>query len=573
MAAKVLDGRYKLVKKLGSGGFGHTYIARDMRRPGTPLCVVKHLKPASSDADFIREARRLFSTEADTLEQLGNHDQIPQLLAYFEEDQNFFLVQEYIEGKSLHDELKLVSKEQSESAVSGSSADASEGENSAPSGNSNSSGNSEPKKAKSSHAKLGRKVTETEAIAILKDMMEVLEFVHAEGVIHRDIKPENLIRRKSDRKLVLIDFGAVKAMQEEGTELEVGSSGESRFTVTIGTPGYMPNEQCAGRPAFASDIYAAGMVVIKALTGLEPTDIEADPESGELLWRDKAKITNGLAMVLTRMVRYQYTQRYQSAKETIQALNAFVVEQEKQPPAAIVKASKINSRSTSSGQRATTRRTVAKSNSQSNQGGWLIAVSLIAVIGAAAMSIPILLSADQKEPESAPRTASPVGLPNQPKTSPGNPNVAPPVTTSTNTSDANGNPATDAVTTPTVAVAPGAANVIQVLPIQAGEQSTSTGLLNPGQNLSFTLNAKEGQELNASLAGEAVYMTIVSPDNQVLSVEANNTDNWAGKLPTEGEYQLQLTTSATEAAQFTLTVALGEEPQRRKRTINVEINN
>ena len=106
MPAKVLDGRYKLIKELGVGGVGQTFIARDMRRPGSPPCVVKQLKPASDDPNFIREARRLFNTEAETLEKLGNHDQIPQLLAYFEEDKQFFLVQEFIEGKSVHDELK-----------------------------------------------------------------------------------------------------------------------------------------------------------------------------------------------------------------------------------------------------------------------------------------------------------------------------------------------------------------------------------------------------------------------------------------------------------------------------------
>ena len=106
MPAKVLDGRYKLIKQIGAGGFGHTFIARDMRRPGSPPCVVKQLKPASDDPSFIREARRLFNTEAETLEKLGRHDQIPQLLAYFEEDKQFFLVQEFVEGRSLHDELK-----------------------------------------------------------------------------------------------------------------------------------------------------------------------------------------------------------------------------------------------------------------------------------------------------------------------------------------------------------------------------------------------------------------------------------------------------------------------------------
>jgi serine/threonine protein kinase len=156
MSAKVLDGRYKLIKKLGAGGFGHTYMARDMRRPGSPLCVVKHLKPASTDAEFIREARRLFNTEAEVLEKLGRHDQIPQLLAYFEENQQFFLVQEYIEGTPLNQEWKAEPAPDQPL--------------------------SEPLPQK--------KITEAEAIALLKDVLGILEFVHAEGVVHRDIKPD-----------------------------------------------------------------------------------------------------------------------------------------------------------------------------------------------------------------------------------------------------------------------------------------------------------------------------------------------------------------------------------------------
>ncbi|HAN47171.1 MAG TPA: hypothetical protein DCQ32_11590, partial [Cyanobacteria bacterium UBA8156] len=310
--ATILDGRYQLVKPLGVGGFGRTFLARDTRRPGAPTCVVKQLKPASDDPGFIREARRLFNTEAETLEKLGSHDRIPQLLAYFEEKDHFFLVQEFIEGQSLDREL------QSDGAAT------------------HVQGHEEAPTTLTAATPAPKKATEAQAVAILKDVLEILEFVHGEGVIHRDIKPENLIRRQSDGRLVLIDFGAVKALGEAPPPGE--GSGESRYTVTIGTPGYMPTEQCAGRPNYTSDLYALGMVVIRALTGCEPTELPHDPDNGELVWRDRVKVSSGLAMVLSRMVRSQYAQRYQSAKDAMQALNAFVVPVEAAPTPTVTSA-------------------------------------------------------------------------------------------------------------------------------------------------------------------------------------------------------------------------------------------
>lgn len=97
MRGNLLGGRYQVLEILANGGFGQTYISLDIHRPGTPECVVKHLQPASVNSGYLQNARRLFQTEAEILEQLGNHDQIPRLLAYFEENQEFYLVQELID--------------------------------------------------------------------------------------------------------------------------------------------------------------------------------------------------------------------------------------------------------------------------------------------------------------------------------------------------------------------------------------------------------------------------------------------------------------------------------------------
>jgi serine/threonine-protein kinase len=254
---------------LGAGGFGKTYLAQDTRRPGNPICVVKQLKPISSEPSFLDAARRLFNSEAETLEQLGNHDQIPRLLAYFEEDQEFYLVQEYIAGHTLTQELQP-----------------------------------------------GQRWEESRVFSLLVEILGILDFVHRHGVIHRDIKPDNLIRRDSDKKLVLVDFGAVKQIR---TQL-VSPYGQASNTIAVGTPGYMASEQALGQPRPSSDIYALGIIGIQALTGLTPIGFQEDLSTGEILWQHVVPVSRGLETVLTKMVRYHFKDRYQSAADALQAL-------------------------------------------------------------------------------------------------------------------------------------------------------------------------------------------------------------------------------------------------------------
>lgn len=269
MLGKLLDGRYKVVQILSAGGFGETYVAEDTRRPGNPKCVLKLLKRASSDAYYLEVARRLFNSEAEILEQLGNHDQIPRLLAYFEEKEDFFLVQELIVGRPLSTEMQV-----------------------------------------------SQLWTESQVIQMLEDVLSVLEFVHSYGVIHRDIKPDNLIRRDKDSKLVLIDFGAVKQMYSQF----VASPSQITATVAIGTPGYMPAEQAQGKPRHNSDIYALGMIAIQAMTGLLPTQLQENQETGEVIWQNQTQVSPVLGAIVQRMVCYHYRDRYQSATEVLQDL-------------------------------------------------------------------------------------------------------------------------------------------------------------------------------------------------------------------------------------------------------------
>lgn len=274
---KPLGGRYKVLSKLGAGGFGQTFLAEDMHLPDHPCCVVKQLKPQFTDANSLQTARRLFDTEAKVLYQLGSHNQIPRLMAHFEEDQEFYLVQEFINGASLSEELIA-----------------------------------------------GQPWPEARVVALLQDILQALAFVHNQHVIHRDIKPPNLMRRASDGKIVLIDFGAVKQVS---TQIVTAKSGSTNLTISIGTQGYMPNEQLGGNPRFSSDIYAVGMIGIQALTGVHPRHLSEDVKTGEILWRDRAPHTTPeLADFLDRMVRYDFRARYTTASDALAALQTLPAE-------------------------------------------------------------------------------------------------------------------------------------------------------------------------------------------------------------------------------------------------------
>ncbi|MFQ4136320.1 protein kinase domain-containing protein [Nodosilinea sp. PGN35] len=272
MVSEFVGGRYKIIRVLGQGGFGKTYLAADQHRPTTPVCVVKQLRAPSNDTKMVALANRLFAREAETLEKLGNHPQIPLLLAYFIDNQQFYIVQEFIEGNTLADELH-------------------------------------PSTVKS----------EAEVVHLLREVLDILAFVHGQGVIHRDLKPDNLIRRTSDKSLVLIDFGATKELP--GQLASSLQPGQEPFTIAIGTTGYAPVEQLRGRPRFSSDLFALGMIAIQALTGSSPQDLEEDAESGETLWLDKANISPPLQEIVNKMVRYHFRDRYQSSADILQDLN------------------------------------------------------------------------------------------------------------------------------------------------------------------------------------------------------------------------------------------------------------
>ncbi|MCC5664091.1 serine/threonine protein kinase [Nostoc sp. CHAB 5784] len=278
---KLLQGRYQIIQSLGAGVFGQTYIAVDVDYPDNPKCVVKQIKVNSSESDYLEMLRLLFQAETQTLKLLGSHHQIPEFIACFEENERFYLVQEWIEGHALAAELPI-------------------------------------------DQEWGCLWSEMEVVEFLIDVLGILEFVHSQGVIHCDIKPENLIRRNNDaeRQLVLIDFGSIQSIDFGiGAELPI-----HRIPVT--SLGYIPPEQFIGETQPNSDIYALGMIAIQALTGLEPLKLKADPYTNEIVWRsENTPVNDYLAAVLSQMIRYNYQDRFQSASEVLRVLKQIIWEQ------------------------------------------------------------------------------------------------------------------------------------------------------------------------------------------------------------------------------------------------------
>nr|WP_319633168.1 serine/threonine-protein kinase [Romeriopsis navalis] len=267
-----MNGRYRVLQGLGQGGFGATYLARDEKLPGQPNCVLKQLRPTTNAPHVIEMARDLFKREAQTLGRIGSHPQVPRLLDYFEANDEFFLVQEYVSGATLQQEVKK-----------------------------------------------NGPFTEAGVKQFMSEILPVLDYIHKSQVIHRDIKPANLIRRSHDRKLVLIDFGAVK--NNVASLVETASEQTAFTSYAIGTPGFAPPEQMAMRPVFASDMYALGVTCVYLLAGKSPKDLSYDTSTGELMWRRNVHVSDHFASVLEKLLEVSVRHRYQDAAEVLEALD------------------------------------------------------------------------------------------------------------------------------------------------------------------------------------------------------------------------------------------------------------
>ncbi|MEG3972936.1 serine/threonine-protein kinase, partial [Microcoleus sp. T2B6] len=271
----LLRERYRAIKPLGRGGFGRTFLAVDQDKPSKPRCAIKQFFPLSQGTSSSEKAAELFNREAVRLDELGKHPQIPELLAHFQQERYQYLVQEFIEGQNLQEEL----------------------------------------------ARTGP-FSESKILSLLKDLLPVLQFVHDRSVIHRDIKPPNIIRRRLSQtptiytyptltgELVLVDFGAAKlveGLRETGT--------------VIGSPEFVAPEQIRGQAVYASDLYSLGVTCIYLLTQISPFDL-FDINQDAWVWRDflKVPIDPKLSRILDKMIESSLSRRYKSVAEVLKDL-------------------------------------------------------------------------------------------------------------------------------------------------------------------------------------------------------------------------------------------------------------
>jgi serine/threonine protein kinase len=265
-ATLLLKDRYRPIQPIGRGGFGKTFLGVDEQIPSKPRCVIKQLYLQTQGSLALKKATQLFHQEAQRLDELGQHPQIPTLVAHFEQQKQLYLVQEFIQGKTLERELQKSN------------------------------------------------FNETQIWELLQGILPILKFIHDRKVLHRDIKPGNIMRQSQDGKLVLIDFGVAK---------QITDSALFHTGTAVGTPGYMPPEQEKGKALPASDLYSLGVTCIHLLTGVSVFEL-FDFSNHRWVWRDylpnETTVSDRLARILNKLLQHPLNLRYKSADEVLQAL-------------------------------------------------------------------------------------------------------------------------------------------------------------------------------------------------------------------------------------------------------------
>ncbi|MGG6269952.1 protein kinase domain-containing protein [Leptolyngbya sp. AN03gr2] len=502
-ASTILQSRYRILSVLGQGGFGRTYLAEDQGR-FNELCAIKELTPPQDNPYALEKSKELFQREAQTLYQI-QHPQIPQFRATFEQDQRFFIVQDYVEGKtyrSLLDERKS----------------------------------------------RGYVFSESEITQLVKQVLPVLAYIHGKGIIHRDIAPDNIMLRDRDKLPVLIDFGVVK---ELATRIQAQETVKQH--TTVGKLGYAPTEQMqTGRAYPNSDLYALAVTAVVLLTGREPQDL-FDENTMTWRWQRYVTVEPTFAQVLNRMLSYRVSDRFQSATEIMQVLQtpATIAPLPATPPPTNAQPPQTNvSRADTVAIGHQNPSTVARTNVQrpndpsvpSRSSLWddpwavfAIGTGLVLLTGLGAWTITrALMNANQ--PIASPTPSPTITASPKPTTSPTN------------------RPSPSPSPTPTPVT------FSQQLDLSSGSV-TRSGTLRSNETLELIVPANQGQRLNTSLGGEGVLLSVLAPNRDPVDNAANRVTNWSGELPFNGNYTIQLrTVKGIPKSDFKLNVALQTPP-------------
>jgi serine/threonine-protein kinase len=259
MEGRILRGRYEIEEHLFDRDSGERHFRASDRDFGGKSCLV------IQRCHQTIKVKQQFEREANILSQLGGHPQIPQLLAYFAEEQYLYLIYEEITGEPLTTKLLT-----------------------------------------------GEPWQEREVKFFLRNILTVLELMQNNNIIHRNLNPDNIII--TEHNLVLIDFATVK-------ETKLNSNSISQNTFAQGKIGYMPAEQLMGITSFASDLYAVGKIAIHALTGIHPRKLKIDRQTANPIWRKQAQVNDDFADIIDLAITYHFSQRYQSATQMLESLN------------------------------------------------------------------------------------------------------------------------------------------------------------------------------------------------------------------------------------------------------------
>jgi serine/threonine protein kinase len=539
----VLRQRYLIQQVLGQGGFGRTYLALDQERFNEP-CVLKEFIVPYHDGTLIEKSKILFHREASTLYQI-QHPQIPRFWAAFEDEQRFFLVQDFVDGQTYRQLL-------------------------------------------SDRKQIGKTFSEAEVLHFLNYLLPVLACIHKQGIIHRDISPENVIlqtqaatqleptRPLSEAGMpVLIDFGAVK---------EATSHWPLMSTPTrVGKVGYAPPEQLqTGKVYPNSDLYALAASALVLLTGREPQTL-LDSRTLTWNWELYAKVGDELAMVLRRMLAVYPGDRYQSAEEVLEDLHSFGAaplestllrspapylsdyesgsnnqpaivnflqtppepsSQSNHPlqPATYTSSTRFDRGSQSA---EPTRNSDRDWNPWTMLGGRVRAGLAATVLAGLGVALPIVWHVLMKAPENNSEVwVSGAKLPqseasriiDSPMTNGSNLAIKSPLES----------PETESGSAKT-------SKPPQRIQFARGSVTTSLqGTLQPTEMQPYVLRASQGQIMTVTLQGSDAVMNVLRSNQDTINAAAYHTRSWTGQLPADDRYTIQV--SGTGA--YTLDVAI-----------------